>query len=68
MHLLGIVLGGEKLGLRTTLASDEAGVTAEAELEVWVGAAAQLERGKDQLWLLTSRVLVYTPVYNGTEI
>ena len=40
MHLLGIILGGDKFGLGAALASDESGVTAEAELKIWVGVAA----------------------------
>ena len=34
MHLLGFVLVGDGIGLGAALASDEAGVTAKAELKI----------------------------------
>ena len=45
MRLLGIVLGGDKLGLGAAFASHEAGVTAKAELKSLARFAANIAHG-----------------------
>ena len=64
MRLLGFVMDLDGRGAAT--ATIVVGVAAVAELKSGNGAAAKVERGRDQLMLVDVAVQLYTPVYIGT--